>query len=91
MNRQVREDMLTVLEALGDRLWVPHQVLVEFWRNQQQPGVLGHHHRPGARHRRSHDQGAQRHRGFAQPLGAGGPSGRGRPDPGRAEQARGRP
>ncbi|AGJ54069.1 hypothetical protein F750_1570 [Streptomyces sp. PAMC 26508] len=44
MNRQVREDMLTVLEALGDRLWVPHQVLVEFWRNQQQPGVLGHHH-----------------------------------------------
>ncbi|MGW3735275.1 PIN-like domain-containing protein [Streptomyces sp. NPDC005148] len=44
MNRQVREDMLTVLEALSDRLWVPHQVLVEFWRNQQQPGVLGHHH-----------------------------------------------
>ncbi|WP_432108413.1 PIN-like domain-containing protein [Streptomyces sp. AA1529] len=44
MNRQVREDMLTVLEALSDRLWVPHQVLIEFWRNQQQPGVLGHHH-----------------------------------------------
>ncbi|MFD4482125.1 PIN-like domain-containing protein [Streptomyces sp. NPDC058471] len=43
MNRQVREDMLTVLGALSDRLWVPHQVLVEFWRNQQQPGVLGHH------------------------------------------------
>lgn len=44
MNRQVREDMLTVLDALSDRLWVPHQVLIEFWRNQQQPGVLGHHH-----------------------------------------------
>ncbi|MGH2704009.1 MAG: PIN-like domain-containing protein [Actinomycetota bacterium] len=30
-----RDDLLAVLDRLGDRLWVPHQVLVEFWRNRE--------------------------------------------------------
>ncbi len=30
-----REALVAVLRALGDRLWVPHQVLVEFWRNRE--------------------------------------------------------
>jgi PIN like domain len=29
-----REDMLGVLAGLGERLWVPHQVMREFWRNR---------------------------------------------------------
>ncbi|ACU77362.1 conserved hypothetical protein [Catenulispora acidiphila DSM 44928] len=32
---EAREDLLSVLTKLGDRLWVPHQVLVEFWRNRE--------------------------------------------------------
>ncbi|MHB8233638.1 MAG: PIN-like domain-containing protein [Solirubrobacteraceae bacterium] len=32
---QARDDLLNVLERLGDRLWVPHQVLAEFWRNRE--------------------------------------------------------
>ncbi len=32
-------DLLRLLEQLGDRLFVPHQVLREFWRNRQ--SVLG--------------------------------------------------
>ncbi|TLS44237.1 hypothetical protein FE633_20945 [Streptomyces montanus] len=32
---QARTDLLGAIEALGDRLWVPHQVLVEFWRNRE--------------------------------------------------------
>ncbi|MFF3358849.1 PIN-like domain-containing protein [Streptomyces sp. NPDC002917] len=43
MNHRVRADMLTVLDSLQDRLWIPHQVVEEFWRNQQQDGLLGHH------------------------------------------------
>ena len=31
---QARDDLLSVLERLGNQLWVPHQVLVEFWRNR---------------------------------------------------------
>ncbi|WP_433890575.1 PIN-like domain-containing protein [Streptomyces sp. CA-111067] len=42
-NHRTRDDLLTVLERLGERLWVPHQVLVEFWRNRENPSVLGHH------------------------------------------------
>lgn len=42
-NHRTRDDLLTVLEQLGERLWVPHQVLVEFWRNRENPSVLGHH------------------------------------------------
>lgn len=29
-----RDDLLAVLTELSDRLWVPHQVLTEFWRNR---------------------------------------------------------
>ncbi|MEH0972801.1 PIN domain-containing protein [Micromonospora sp. CPCC 205546] len=29
-----RDDLLAVLTKLSDRLWVPHQVLREFWRNR---------------------------------------------------------
>ncbi|QGN48626.1 hypothetical protein GKC29_18525 [Micromonospora sp. WMMC415] len=29
-----RDDLLAVMEKLSDRLWVPHRVLVEFWRNR---------------------------------------------------------
>jgi hypothetical protein len=32
---QARADLLAALGALGDRLWVPHQVLAEFWRNRE--------------------------------------------------------
>ncbi len=35
---QARDDLLSVLDRLEDRLWVPNQVLVEFWRNRE--GVL---------------------------------------------------
>jgi hypothetical protein len=35
---QSRDDLLSVLERLGAQLWIPHQVLVEFWRNRE--GVL---------------------------------------------------
>lgn len=37
-NPEVRSDILAVLKLLGDRLWLPHQVLVEFWRNRE--GVI---------------------------------------------------
>ncbi|MFI7294485.1 PIN-like domain-containing protein [Streptomyces sp. NPDC050121] len=32
---KARGDLLEALLALEDRLWVPHQVLVEFWRNRE--------------------------------------------------------
>ncbi|MGY3205326.1 PIN-like domain-containing protein [Streptomyces sp. TE5632] len=32
---QARTDLLGALGALGDRLWVPHQVLTEFWANRE--------------------------------------------------------
>jgi hypothetical protein len=34
-NVQTRNDLLTVLRRLGDHLWVPHQVMEEFWRNRE--------------------------------------------------------
>jgi len=34
-NAQTQADLFAVLKRLGDRLWVPHQVLVEFWRNRE--------------------------------------------------------
>jgi predicted nucleic-acid-binding protein len=34
-NDQAQTDLFAVLEKLGDRLWVPHEVLVEFWRNRE--------------------------------------------------------
>lgn len=42
-NQRTREDLLAVLDRLRERLWVPHQVLAEFWRNREQNAVLGHH------------------------------------------------
>jgi predicted nucleic acid-binding protein len=30
-----RDDLFAALGSLGSRLWVPHQVLVEFWRNRE--------------------------------------------------------
>jgi hypothetical protein len=32
---EARDDLLAVLDRLGDRLWVPHQVLFEFWQNRE--------------------------------------------------------
>ncbi|MGH3985617.1 MAG: PIN-like domain-containing protein [Pseudonocardiaceae bacterium] len=37
-NEATRDDLLGVLRKLGDRLWLPHQVVREFWRNRL--GVL---------------------------------------------------
>ncbi|MFE3786413.1 PIN-like domain-containing protein [Streptomyces goshikiensis] len=31
-NQEARTSLLETLEKLGDRLWVPHQVMSEFWR-----------------------------------------------------------
>jgi hypothetical protein len=45
MNARVREDMLSVLRAIGSQLWVPHQVLVEFWRNRHGEELLSYHHK----------------------------------------------
>ncbi|MEU9009038.1 PIN-like domain-containing protein [Streptomyces sp. NPDC048479] len=39
-NARTREDTLAVLTKLRDRLWVPHQVLTEFWRNREPRSVL---------------------------------------------------
>ena len=30
-----REDLVRILDALGDRLFVPHQVAAEFWKNRE--------------------------------------------------------
>ncbi|MET4648277.1 hypothetical protein ABID95_008049 [Streptomyces atratus] len=32
---KARKDLFGVLRSLGDRLWIPHQVAVEFWRNRE--------------------------------------------------------
>jgi hypothetical protein len=37
-NTLTRNDLLSVLGKLGDNLWVPHQVLLEFWSKRE--GVL---------------------------------------------------
>jgi hypothetical protein len=34
-NQQARSDLLSVLGSFGDRLFVPHQVMIEFWRNRE--------------------------------------------------------
>ncbi|MFC0436610.1 PIN domain-containing protein [Kutzneria buriramensis] len=31
---QTRHDFITALRAVKEQLWVPHQVLIEFWRNR---------------------------------------------------------
>lgn len=40
-NESTREDLFEVLIKLGDRLWIPHQALREFWRNRL--SALGSH------------------------------------------------
>ncbi|QLH23586.1 PIN-like domain-containing protein [Streptomyces sp. Rer75] len=47
-NERTRKDTLAVLGMLRDRLWIPHQVLSEFWRNRESPSVR-HHHRAKAK------------------------------------------
>lgn len=42
-NERTRADTLAVLSRLRDRLWVPHQVLTEFWRNRESTSVRDHH------------------------------------------------
>jgi predicted nucleic acid-binding protein len=42
-NERTRRDTFAVLSKLRDRLWIPHQVLAEFWRNRDLPSVRGHH------------------------------------------------
>jgi hypothetical protein len=37
-NESTRDDLLELLRRVGERLWVPHQVIREFWRNRL--GVL---------------------------------------------------
>ncbi|WP_086826186.1 PIN domain-containing protein [Allokutzneria sp. NRRL B-24872] len=32
---ETSRSLLETLEKLGDRLWIPHQVLVEFWKNRE--------------------------------------------------------
>ncbi|WP_419992671.1 PIN-like domain-containing protein [Streptomyces boninensis] len=42
-NERTRQDTLAALAKLGERLWIPHQVLTEFWRNRESPAVRHHH------------------------------------------------
>src|SRR5688572_27324769 len=34
-NDETRASIVDVMKAVADRLWVPHQVLEEFWRNRE--------------------------------------------------------
>lgn len=34
-NAETRASIVDVMRALADRLWIPHQVLEEFWRNRE--------------------------------------------------------
>lgn len=34
-NNTTRGDLIKVMESLGDSLWIPHQVMREFWRNRE--------------------------------------------------------
>ncbi|MFD4906575.1 PIN-like domain-containing protein [Kitasatospora purpeofusca] len=43
MNTRVREDMLTVLKSIAPRIWVPHQVQLEFWSVRQSEDLISHH------------------------------------------------
>jgi hypothetical protein len=42
-NGRTRGDLLSVLERLRERIWVPNQAVVEFWRNRESEAVLNHH------------------------------------------------
>ncbi|MFJ1869817.1 PIN-like domain-containing protein [Streptomyces sp. KS_5] len=43
MSAPVREDMLTVLKTIASRLWIPHQVQLEFWNVRQSNDLIEHH------------------------------------------------
>src|SRR5689334_15934435 len=34
-NEQTRSDLTAVMQSLDERLWVPHRVMAEFWRNRE--------------------------------------------------------
>jgi hypothetical protein len=34
-NAETRHDLFEIFQGLRDRLWVPHQVIAEFWRNRE--------------------------------------------------------
>ncbi|MGW0917117.1 PIN-like domain-containing protein [Streptomyces sp. NPDC002784] len=42
-NESTRRDTLAALTRLRERLFIPHQVLTEFWRNRESPTVRHHH------------------------------------------------
>ncbi|MEU3881779.1 PIN-like domain-containing protein [Streptomyces californicus] len=42
-NERTRSDTFAVLRQLQERLWIPHQVISEFWRIRDLPSVKGHH------------------------------------------------
>ncbi|MET7405697.1 PIN-like domain-containing protein [Streptomyces parvulus] len=42
-NESTRRDTLAAFARLRERLWIPHQVLTEFWRNRESPTVRHHH------------------------------------------------
>ncbi|MFF0762300.1 PIN-like domain-containing protein [Streptomyces sp. NPDC003737] len=42
-NERTRRDTFAVLNKLKSQIWVPHQVISEFWRNRDLPSVRGHH------------------------------------------------
>ncbi|MGI5397828.1 PIN-like domain-containing protein [Streptomyces sp. CA-251251] len=43
LEREHPPDTLAALARLRERLWIPHQVLTEFWRNRESPTVRHHH------------------------------------------------
>ncbi|WP_405586155.1 PIN-like domain-containing protein [Streptomyces sp. NBC_01190] len=34
-NKEARADLISVMTRFGERLWIPHQVAEEFWRNRE--------------------------------------------------------
>lgn len=35
-NKEACDDLLSILDRLNERLWIPHQVMNEFWRNREE-------------------------------------------------------
>ncbi|WP_425588779.1 PIN-like domain-containing protein [Streptomyces thinghirensis] len=53
-NESTRRDTLAALARLRERLWIPHQVLTEFWRNaSRRPYAITTRPRPMRRAPRS--------------------------------------
>ncbi|NEB93188.1 DUF4935 domain-containing protein [Streptomyces bauhiniae] len=52
-NESTRRDTLAALARLRERLWIPHQVLAEFWRNRESPTAITMRPRPMRRAPRS--------------------------------------